>query len=99
MICTNIEHLKKNPYCGCERPGPCADCRNISFCALDCGIAPWNQDRPPPLTPWPEDRERPSDPTPMRRFLYLLRFRRWLGFPIDPAHVKWMTHASRWSPR
>lgn len=65
-------------YCTCHQPSRrCADCNNITFCALDCGIAPWNQDRVPP------PRER-------RRFHYLMRFRRWLGWPIDHKDVKFM---------
>jgi hypothetical protein len=55
----------------------CWDCNNITYCALDCGLAPWNQDRAPP-------------PRAQRQFHYLLRFRRWLGWPIDRRDVKWM---------
>lgn len=75
-FCNEPGHTR---YCTCDRPSlRCTDCENITYCALDCGIAPWNQDRPPP------PRER-------RHFHYLMRFRRWLGWPVDHRDVKFMT--------
>lgn len=43
----------------------CRECKVVTYCCVDCGLAPWNQDRP--VAPSP--------------FAYIMRFRRWLGHP------------------
>jgi hypothetical protein len=52
---------------GPEPCGPCATCRSFGLCAADCSLAPWNDE--PARFPAPS------------RFAYLVRQRRWLGWP------------------
>lgn len=59
------------------------DCGQIGLCSVDCSIAPWSQDAPF-LT------------GPTARFKLLLRMRRWIGSPIDPRDVTWVTHERGW---
>lgn len=68
--------------------GPCAYCESSLLCAVDCWLAPWNQDRP----------------IPKRKWLYLLRLRRWAGRPVGYGKlgvgIAWHPrHNGRWWPR
>lgn len=64
-------------------PRRCPSCDQITYCTVDCTLAPWNQDAPF-LT------------GPRAQFKLLLRMRRWAGLPIDARDVAWTYHDRSW---
>lgn len=71
-----------------DRPGPCADCKEVAYCRVDCGLAPWNMIPEEPYTSLPHTN----------RFGYLRRMVRWVGgrFALDRYWIRWTPSAPRW---